>query len=180
MSFLAFVPENACKTSTTRLPIRGLMQCRNLLCGVQIYGSLCLKMAISWAPLSQVTGFDLWPLQGHFRSQVCRCSVAAWRTSFGRHIRLEFRYCGHLPDRLRRSPTMNDKFGISSVNMTIASSFWSKVKFWPWRFLVNKYMFRCVSIRETRWWQHYFDISLSSKVVGEKPLSAIKRYFDIS
>ena len=50
VSFPAFVPENACKTLTTRLPIRGLMQYNNLLCGVQVYRSLCLRVIIPARP----------------------------------------------------------------------------------------------------------------------------------
>ena len=116
------------------------------------------KISIPWAPLRQtITSFDSWPPQGHFRSQVYSHSVATWRISFGRHIRLEFRHCAHLPDRLRRFPTINDKYDISRSNLTLTLWSWPELKFWPWCFYVNMYVFRCVSVRGIRWCQNYFD-----------------------
>ena len=107
------------------------------------------KISIPWAPLRQtITSFDSWPLQGHFRSQVYSHSVATWRISFGRHIRLEFRHCAHLPDRLRRFPTINDKYDISRSNLTLTLWPWLELKFWPGCFYVNMHVFRWIST----WW----------------------------
>ena len=95
------------------------------------------------------------------------CIVATRRTSFGRHIRLGFRYCAHLPDRFRRSPAQNDKFVLSRSNVTFIPWSWSVVKFWPWRYQINTHMFGRLSMRGTRWQQNYLDISFSSIVIGE-------------
>ena len=63
---------------------------------------MAFKIITSQALLGQkITSSDLYPLQGHFGSQV---KVIIWvrtvilqygKTSFGRHIRLEIRYYAH-------------------------------------------------------------------------------------
>ena len=137
------------------------------------------KIIISQALQDQkITSSDSRPLEGHCRSQVCSCSVAKWRTSFGRHIRLEVRYCAHLPDRFRRSPATNDNFDLSRWNLTFERDLdlRSNIDLDIFR---STCMFQRVSMRGTRWWHNYFDIFSVQKLLA-KTRFFTNGYFDIS
>ena len=108
--------------------------------------------------------------------------VAAWRTPFGRYIRLEFMYYARIPHRCPRSPTQNDKFGLSRANLTFASWPRPQAKFLTLTFLGQHAYFSMRIDMRNAMVAKLFDISFSSKIIAENRFlqkTAILTFLDL-